>query len=80
MTPPTSLVPTVRPTKDRNVFEVKSRSKEKWWRVEAEAKHGLSACDCPDYRLNNNPECYHIWQVRKFVTVVAMQSSLTAKR
>jgi hypothetical protein len=76
LTPPTTLCPNVRATKDRNVFEVRSRSKEKWWRVDSEAKHGLSECQCPDYQMNKNRECYHIWQVRKFVTIVAMQGSL----
>ena len=71
--PVTELCPTVTPTKDRSVFLVKSRSSGKSWRVDAERRFGLMSCECPDFNLNKNRECYHIWQVRKFVSIVAMQ-------
>ena len=69
----TELCPTVEPTKDRSVFLVKSRSTGKRWRVDAESRYGLMSCECPDFNLNKNRECYHIWQVRKFISIVAMQ-------
>lgn len=77
LTPITILVPGVRPTADRNVFEVKSRSKDKWWRVDADAKQGIGICSCPDYQLNKNQWCYHNNLVSRWIRIVAMQGSLT---
>ena len=71
------LCPTVKPTHDRNVFKVTSRSHlGTYHRVDGEARFGLMACNCDNYVKGNNPNCWHILQVRKFVACVAMQYSL----
>lgn len=75
LTPITTLVPNVRPTADRNVFEVKSRSTNKWWRVDADAKHGTGICACPDFQMNKNQWCWHNDQVSRWVRIVAMQAT-----
>lgn len=77
MRTPFELCPHVRPTKDRNVFLVTSRSEPGVARrVDGEARFGLGSCECKDYTKGNNWNCYHIQQVRKFVMCVAMQGSL----
>lgn len=68
----------VRPTSDRNVFEVKSRSRGRWHRVDGEARSGQMSCSCESYNIHKNRECWHIVQARKFVSIIAMQGSLLA--
>ncbi len=76
MTNPFDLCPGVRPTKDRNVFEVRSRSGDRWWRVDAEARHGMGICECPDFKKRLNQWCYHNNLVSRLVRIIAMQGAV----
>jgi len=78
LTPPKQLVPGVFEDGERLVYKVKSRSSKTLWRVDFEAKHGLGKCDCPDYRINKNPDCFHIQQARKYLTVCIAQAVIKA--
>lgn len=76
MTDPFTLCPDVRPTQDRNVFLVRSRSGDRLWRVDAEARHGMGICECPDFKKNLNQWCYHNDRVSRLVRIIAMQGCL----
>ena len=77
MQSPAELCPNVRPTRERGVFLVSSRSAPGITRRgDGEARFGLGACSWPDYTKGNNLNCHHIQQVRKFVMCVAMQGQM----
>jgi hypothetical protein len=79
MQTPAQLVPAVHPTGDRGVFLVRSRSnRKKDWRVDIEARAGLCRCECPDFEKNRNYDCWHVQQVRKYVTCAAAQRMSSA--
>jgi len=74
------LVPHVKPTGDRNAFQVVSRSENADRFVDMEAREGQGACDCEDFRMNKNYSCYHIWQVRKWISIVAVQGTMPVEK
>jgi hypothetical protein len=77
VTSPFQLFPDVRITADRNVFRVSSDTTAgKWYRVDAEARDGLMACNCPNYELSHNYHCRHILKVRALVACIAMQGMI----
>lgn len=72
---PLSLCPEVRFSTQEHVFEVRSRSENRWWLVNAGDRHGLMSCLCKDHRKNKN-DCYHIQQVRKLISCLTIQKQL----
>lgn len=73
LTPLKTLVPDVEEV-ERLVFRVRSRGNPKITRiVDMERKHGLGLCDCPDCRCHKNLDCYHIQQVRKYISIKVAQ-------
>lgn len=74
------LCPRVREV-DRLVFKVQSRSHpNKFHLVDAESRDGLCRCNCQDATLNRNAECFHVQEVRKFITIKVVQAVLTANK
>lgn len=69
MQTPAQLVPGVEEGKDRLTFRVQSRSRQRKHLVDLEAKHGLGECQCEDCQINNNLDCYHLQQARKYFVV-----------
>lgn len=74
---PQQLVPGIEALPDRLTFMVNSRRGNGRWRVDAERREGLMACNCPDYRFNRNRECYHIQQVRKILACALVQETVS---
>lgn len=65
----------------RLLFKVQSRTnKNKFYTVDVEQRDGLSRCDCADATLNKNPDCWHVRQVRKYITVKVAQAVITANQ
>jgi hypothetical protein len=81
MTPLETLLaqwwPNVKPTGDKNIFLVRSRSSPNVWRrVDAQGRFGIGICNCPDNQKNKNPSCHHIQSVRGWIMQVTMYSEI----
>lgn len=70
------LVPWIEETGDRHVYLVKSRSTGRKHRVDMEERQACGRCDCADFRYNKNFDCWHIQQVRKYITILKVLETM----
>lgn len=62
-----ALLPHVEPTDDLLVYRVRSRSRERWHRVDLEMNYGRGKCNCEAYSFGADGDCYHLQQARKYL-------------